>query len=58
MDLEPQDQYCYNDIATVEKLLDVIIPMQLPEEAKIKFISLKKKKLCFVALMLKISIFF
>jgi hypothetical protein len=29
-----QDQYCYNAIATAGKLLDVIMPMQLPKEAK------------------------
>ncbi|GBB86862.1 hypothetical protein RclHR1_01330016 [Rhizophagus clarus] len=48
---EPQDQYCYNTIATAGKLLDIIMPMQLPEEAKehlakARRILLKKASLC------------
>lgn len=46
-----QDQYCYNAIATAGKLLDVIMPMQLPEEAKehiaqARHILWKKALLC------------
>jgi hypothetical protein len=31
---KPQDQHCYDAIVTAGKLLDVIMPLQLPEEAK------------------------